>query len=265
MPKACLSRSDLPLTFLIKPGNLGRGSPRTSAVDLMSTIYLIRHGQGSFGTDNYDQLSGIGREQVRMLGAHLAEAEERIDRIYSGSLNRQRESAELIAAQLRAAPPITVERAFDEYDSDAILRCFAASLNVQQLEDAGWPGLRVDRRRFQFFLERAARAWVDAQIEAGDMTPWTSFHGRIVAAMRDIMHTEGRSKTLVVSTSGGVIGTIVAHVLGLANHVGIELNWAVHNASITRLIYNADKVTLSMFNALPHLDREGRRELITYR
>jgi broad specificity phosphatase PhoE len=62
-----------------------------------------------------------------------------------------------------------------------------------------------------------------------------------------------------------VIGVIVAHVLGLANHVAIELNWAIHNASITRLYYNADKVTLSMFNALPHLDREGRRELITYR
>ena len=74
-----------------------------------------------------------------------------------------------------------------------------------------------------------------------------------------------RSKTLIVSTSGGVIGTAVAHVLGLANHVGIELNWAVHNAFITRLIYSADKISLSMFNGLPHLDCEGRRGLITYR
>jgi broad specificity phosphatase PhoE len=230
----------------------------------MSTIYLIRHGQGSFGRDNYDQLSETGRKQVRMLGAHLAEAEERIDGIYSGSLNRQLETAELIAHELRS-PPIRIERAFDEYDSDAILRCFAASLTPQQLADAGWPDLRMDRRRFQFFLERAARAWVDAEIEAEDMAPWSGFHGRIIAAIQNIMQTEGRSKTLVVSTSGGVIGTIVAHVLGLANHIGIELNWAVHNASITRLIYNADKVSLSMFNALPHLDREGRRELITYR
>ena len=47
----------------------------------------------------------------------------------------------------------------------------------------------------------------------------------------------------------------MAHVLGLSNHMGIELNWAVHNASITRLIYSAEKVSLSMFNALPHLER----------
>jgi hypothetical protein len=62
-----------------------------------------------------------------------------------------------------------------------------------------------------------------------------------------------------------VIGTIVAHVLGLANHLGIELNWAVHNASITRLIYNSQKISLSMFNALPHLERPEHRQLITYR
>jgi broad specificity phosphatase PhoE len=232
----------------------------------MSVIYLIRHGQASFGTDNYDQLSAVGREQSAMLGSYFAALGEPIHRIYTGSLARQHATAQLIADALAPhAPPLQVEPAFDEYDSESILHSFASSLTPAQLEEAGWPGLRTDRRRFQFFLERAARAWVEAQIEAAGMLPWRSFHGRIIAAIENIMRTEGRSKTLLVSTSGGVIGTIVAHVLGLANHVGIELNWAVHNASITRLIYNADKISLSMFNGLPHLDQEGRRQLITYR
>ena len=231
----------------------------------MSTLYLVRHGQASFGTDNYDQLSKIGREQVALLGQFFAEAGEKIDRIYSGSLQRQRETAEIIADAIRLAEPLVIDGAFDEYDSDVILRRFAASLTPTELTDAGWPALKTDRRRFQFFLERAARAWVEARIEAEDMLPWHGFHGRIKTALEQIMTSEGRSKTLILSTSGGVIGTIVAHVLGLSNHMGVELNWAVHNASITRLIYNADKVSLSMFNALPHLEREGRRKLITYR
>jgi broad specificity phosphatase PhoE len=233
----------------------------------MSTLYLVRHGQASFGTDNYDQLSSTGREQVQLLGNYFSALGERIDTIYSGALMRQRETAEILAAALGPqAPPIRIEHAFDEYDSDAILRTFAASLSPAQVAEAGWPdALRTDRRRFQFFLERAARAWVDSAIEASELTPWKGFHGRIIAAVMKIMREEGRSKTLVISTSGGVIGTIVAHVLGLANHVGIELNWAVHNASITRLIYNADKISLSMFNGLPHLDCEGARQLITYR
>jgi broad specificity phosphatase PhoE len=232
----------------------------------MSTLYLVRHGQASFGTDNYDQLSATGREQAQQLGLYFAGFGERIDRIYSGTLRRQTETAKIIAAALgQQAPPIGIEPAFDEYDSDIILKTFAASLSAEQQSDAGWPALKNDRRKFQFFLERAARAWVEAQIEAEAMTPWRGFHGRIVSALENIMRTEGRSKTLLVSTSGGVIGTVVAHVLGLANHVGIELNWAVHNASITRLIYNGDKVSLSMFNGLPHLDRDGLRQLVTYR
>ena len=231
----------------------------------MSTLYLVRHGQASFGTDNYDQLSNVGREQVVLLGQFFAEAGEKIDRIYSGSLQRQRETAEIIAQAIGSQESIVVDGAFDEYDSDVILRRFAASLTPAELADAGWPALKTDRRRFQFFLERAARAWVEARIEAEDMLPWHGFHRRIKSALEQIMASEGRSKTLILSTSGGVIGTVVAHVLGLSNHMGVELNWAVHNASITRLIYNADKVSLSMFNALPHLEREGRRQLITYR
>ena len=232
----------------------------------MSTLYLVRHGQASFGTDNYDQLSARGRDQVRLLGEYFAGTGERIDRIYTGALQRQRETAGILAAALGdSLPSIVVESAFDEYDSDVMLREFAGSLSPAQLAEAGWPELRHDRRRFQFFLERAARAWVDASIEAEPLLPWKSFHGRITQALRRIMDSEGRGKTLLISTSGGVIGTTVAHVLGLSNHMGIELNWAVHNASITRLIYSSEKVSLSMFNALPHLDREGFRELITYR
>jgi broad specificity phosphatase PhoE len=232
----------------------------------MSTLYLIRHGQASFGTDNYDQLSATGKEQVRTLGRYFAESGERIDYIYSGSLHRQTQTAEIIAHELGAAgPAISVEPAFDEYDSDVILQTFAKSLTAEQLAAAGWPELRHDRKKFQFFLERAARAWVEAQIEAEEMTPWHGFHGRISTAIEHIMRTHGRSKTLLISTSGGVIGTIVARVLGLSNHMGIELNWAVHNASITRLFYSSEKVSLSMFNALPHLDRADLRHLITYR
>jgi broad specificity phosphatase PhoE len=232
----------------------------------MSTLYLVRHGQASFGADNYDQLSALGQEQVRMLGRYFTELGERIDHIYSGALRRQTQTAEIIAAELGAsAPPISIEPAFDEYDSDVILQTFAKSLPPAELMASGWPELRHDRKKFQLFLERAARAWVEAQIEAEEMTPWHGFHGRISQALEHIMRARGRSKTLLISTSGGVIGTIVAHVMGLSNHMGIELNWAVHNASITRLIYSSEKVSLSMFNALPHLDRADLRHLITYR
>ena len=103
----------------------------------MSTLYLIRHGQASFGTDNYDQLSEKGRRQVQLLGEYFAETGEKIDRIYTGTLQRQRETADIIAASLgSAAPPIAIEGAFDEYDSDVMLREFSASLTAAELAEA---------------------------------------------------------------------------------------------------------------------------------
>jgi len=235
----------------------------------MSTIYLVRHGQGSFGTHDYDRLSPLGREQSKLVGEHFAATGETIDRIYTGSLKRQRETAELIVEGLGAAgaglSDLTVEPAFDEYDGTALLSGYAASLSAEDQARAGWPELLTDRRRFQLFLELAARAWVDGTIAPESLVPWAGFHGRIAAALQRIMTDEGRNKTLVITTSGGVIGATVANVLGQSGYVGIDLNWAVHNASLTRLIYSTNKVSLSMFNALPHLERLGRRELITYR
>jgi broad specificity phosphatase PhoE len=235
----------------------------------MSTIYLVRHGQGSFGSHDYDRLSPLGREQSKLVGEHFAATGEKIDRIYSGSLRRQRETAELVAeglgAQGAALADFTVEPAFDEYDGSALLAGYASSLSADEQARAGWPELLTDRKKFQLFLELAARAWVDGRISADALVPWSGFFGRIVAALERIMASEGRNKTLVITTSGGVIGAAVANVLGQSNYVGIELNWAVHNASLTRLIYSTSKVSLSMFNALPHLERLGRAELITYR
>ena len=235
----------------------------------MSTLYLVRHGQGSFGTHDYDRLSPLGREQSKLVGEHFAATGEKIDRVYTGSLKRQRETAELIVEGLgeagAALGDLTVEPAFDEYDGTALLAGYASSLSSEDQTRAGWPELLTDRKKFQLFLELAARAWVDGKIAPESLVPWSGFFGRIQTALARIMADEGRNKTLVIATSGGVIGAAVANVLGHSGYAGIELNWAVHNASLTRLIYSSSKVSLSMFNALPHLERLGRRDIITYR
>ncbi|NWD90503.1 phosphoglycerate mutase family protein, partial [Pseudomonas sp. K5002] len=50
----------------------------------MGSIYLIRHGQASFGADDYDVLSPIGVQQAQVLGRHLAELGLGFDRCLSG-------------------------------------------------------------------------------------------------------------------------------------------------------------------------------------
>ena len=37
----------------------------------MTTIYLVRHGQASFGKSNYDELSENGEAQAKLLGQYF--------------------------------------------------------------------------------------------------------------------------------------------------------------------------------------------------
>ncbi len=62
----------------------------------MSDIYMIRHGQASFSSENYDRLSTLGCLQSEILGESLSHMGIFFDAIYSGSLERQRHTAERV-------------------------------------------------------------------------------------------------------------------------------------------------------------------------
>ena len=48
----------------------------------MATIYLIRHGQASFGKANYDELSDLGQQQATRLGQALAQRMPAFDAVF---------------------------------------------------------------------------------------------------------------------------------------------------------------------------------------
>ena len=60
----------------------------------MGTLYLVRHGQASFGEDDYDRLSPLGHRQAQQLGRYLGERFARegvqIETVLMGSLRRHR-------------------------------------------------------------------------------------------------------------------------------------------------------------------------------
>ena len=66
----------------------------------MGQVHFVRHGQASFGTDDYDRLSPLGWQQARWLGRHLSETGHRYDAVVSGGMRRHRETAQAIAEYL---------------------------------------------------------------------------------------------------------------------------------------------------------------------
>jgi hypothetical protein len=54
-------------------------------------------------------------------------------------------------------------------------------------------------------------------------------------------------------------------VLQFPDQAVITTNWMVRNSSVSRVKYGQGKVSLAQFNSLPHLERPGLQEMITYR
>lgn len=233
----------------------------------MSTLLLVRHGQASFGSENYDRLSALGELQVGHLREHFRRIGQPIDALYSGPLHRQQTTAAILGATHDCT--VKTLAAFDEYDAQALIHRHAklTGSTLASLQSVGSEnGAKLDPRAFQRRLEAVGRAWIAGELEHSDIEPWHSFRGRVAAGIETVMDAEGRSRDIVISTSAGVIGAAVAHVLGLDDHGALRLSWVVLNASITRIRFDGERCSLEGFNAVPHLEAQPEpRALLTYR
>ena len=98
----------------------------------MGTLYLVRHGQASFGAEDYDQLSALGRQQAVRLGEHWRARGLGFDAVITGTLRRHTQTLEGIAEGLQAMPQVLQLPGLNEYDSHALI----AAIHPQPLGPA---------------------------------------------------------------------------------------------------------------------------------
>ena len=84
----------------------------------MANLLIVRHGQASFGADNYDQLSPLGQRQADLTGEFLRQMGARFSAAYSGDLSRQRETGQRVLNQLEQAPELIIDPRFNEVQTD---------------------------------------------------------------------------------------------------------------------------------------------------
>ena len=228
----------------------------------MSELFLIRHGQASFDADDYDQLSPLGYEQAGILADYWESMAQRFDGSYSGSLKRQQQTAEGIAKQVDENKLEIIE-GLNEYSSHEILVAF----REQHAEADGLieGGNMKERRFFQRFLEAACLRWVRGELEGHGIELFANFKRRVNDAVQTIMADNAKGKKVAVATSGGVIAMVVQSVLKIPDEQAINLNWMVYNSSVTRINFSGSRVSLSMFNSIPHLEQPRMADKITYR
>lgn len=219
----------------------------------MAELVLVRHGQASFGEDDYDKLSELGWRQSRWLGEYFAERGAAFDRIIRGSMRRHAETLTGIGEGMGGNLAGEVDARLDEYDSHSLLR---AHLGTRPMPTGD------DRRAHFRILREAMYVWTDGTLSGSAHEPFAEFRGRVLAALAAAR--AGAAKRILVVSSGGPISTILADVLGMPLRGVVDLNLQTRNTGITELQAGATRVHCVSFNNVPHLDRPDRAGTLTY-
>ncbi|RKH62885.1 histidine phosphatase family protein [Corallococcus llansteffanensis] len=230
----------------------------------MGVIYLVRHGQASFGAADYDKLSELGVEQARVLGESLRSRLPRVDVVVTGTMLRHRETAAACLQALGVEVEPRRMAGFDEFDHEEVV-----VRHMPRYADAGvlreeLATTRDPRRAFQELFTQAVARWVQGGHDGEYKESWAGFKARCLEAMNALVATLGPSKTALVFTSGGPITAVSQELLGIPDEHAFRTNWTLANCGMTKVLYSERGRYLSTLNEHGHFEGE-HRALITYR
>ena len=229
----------------------------------MATVYLMRHGQASFGKENYDQLSPQGWAQGRVLGRWMVD-KIKPAAIFGGNLQRHRETVEAVATGYGARlPDMQVAPGFNEFDHVSIVNRYRPEWCDRQVMARDLASYPKPAAAFQQTFVEAVRRWISADYDGEYDETWTEFKTRVLAAFDEMIEYADGGDVLV-STSGGPIAVMCQHLLGLDDERALGLNAVIANTSITRVLYSKGRRSLSVFNNYSHLEAEDPA-LVTFR
>ena len=222
----------------------------------MGSLYLIRHGQASFGAADYDQLSELGARQCHALGRYFADRGVQFEAVLRGTLRRHAQSLSALNDGYGAVLPATQEwPGLNEYDSEAVIR------TVHSGPLAAPDSPEVYRAHFRL-LRQGLAAWMAGSVAPLGMPSYVQFVAGISAAL-DHVRSQHSGNVLLVS-SGGPISTAVGQVLGTPAETTIELNLRIRNSAVTEFAFTPKRHMLVSYNHVPHLDQPGRADWVTY-
>ncbi len=223
----------------------------------MGTLYLVRHGQASFGAANYDQLSTLGYQQAVRLGEYFKSKALQFDGVLIGSLQRHAQTYAGICEGAGMGQTAQVWPGLNEYDSEAVIHTVhTAPLSTER---------NPENYRYHFrLLKQGLAAWMNGTAQPAGMPSYPEFVSGVTSALdhvRQQFAANEHSKVLIVS-SGGPISTAVGHVLGTSPETTTELNLRIRNSSVTEFAFTPKRHMLVTYNTLPHL--EDLPDWITY-
>ncbi|GAA6135370.1 histidine phosphatase family protein [Oceaniserpentilla sp. 4NH20-0058] len=234
----------------------------------MADIFLIRHGQASFGKENYDALSDLGKQQAVVLGRSLAST-IKPTQLICGTLNRQQQTLEGLVTGYEQVTgsslelPVQIKPEFNELDHTNIL-----TVHDERFADPEYMKREIltqpeANKVFHKIYTQAIFNWFEGK--DGDYTEsFDEFYQRVTGAVNNIISNAQSKERIVVVSSAGSISMCLQDVLGVSAKKAFELNEVMANTAVNRFVFNGSgKLNLSYYNNFHHLPMADVK--VTYR
>lgn len=221
----------------------------------MGNLYLVRHGQASFGAADYDNLSELGHRQSLRLGQYFADRKLGFEAVLTGTLKRHAQTWAGIAEGAGLDLQPVLWPGLNEFDSAAVI----AAIHPDPLGPTDTP----EMYKYHFRLLRdGLTQWMNGVVSPKGMPSYNEFVAGVTSAL-DHVRKHYTGNVLIVS-SGGPISTAIGHILGTVPEKTIELNMQIRNSAVTEFRFTPKRHLLLTFNSLAHLDGAEYAPWITY-
>ena len=235
----------------------------------LSYIYLIRHAQAG-SRDNYDVLSELGREQARLLGEHFIAQGVELAAAYSGSMQRQRETAEIACGALEraglTAPDVITDESWNEFSLISVYRALAKRMmkdddafarDIKEMQEAIARDPHTTGGAVGRCDQAVIRAWMENRYSDYDGEAWSSFRARIEASTAHLCSNR-HEKAIAIFTSATPIAIIAGASLALDDDKLLSILGVIYNTSVSVMRARSGELRLFTFNATPHLNGTQR-------
>ncbi len=237
----------------------------------MSKIYLIRHGQASYLSEDYDNLSDKGILQSKELGRYFADNNIHFNKIFIGKLNRHQQTFDGFTSAFSTngiilPNPTFLEELNEHQVPEALTLAYDDFVNqydeAKQLFNEINNEPKLTRRNSIKIFELFMREYTSGRypFEHESIQSWTDFRIQAKKGISRILKHTGKGETIGVFTSGGTKSAIIGDALGISEEKISELNLAIKNASFSQLLFSEKGLNVLSLNETPHLSKE----LITF-
>ncbi len=238
----------------------------------MGTLYLIRHGQASYGEADYDKLSERGQIQARAVGRWLAG--KQLDALYSGPLRRQVQTADIALEEAAATGAALPERhtllELAEYPAFEMLQHLVPRLVQEDEKFAALKTAPTPRLLDEAFHTILAK-WASDEWWVDGVERVSAFVARVREGLTRVLASAGSGAKIACVTSAGPIGVAVGLTFGIPEPRMVRTSIVIRNASVTELRFRTqdfarhaawkpEQVSLVTFNVTGHLPDELHTE-----